>query len=78
MERVIPWEDVLAVIEPHYPKGTRGGPPIRLPRRHWLPASRTTTARRKAQLFIRWGRAIPQCFPPTATRSTFCYSRTTY
>lgn len=32
MERVIPWRDVLAVIEPHYPKGRRGRPPIGLER----------------------------------------------
>ena len=30
MERVIPWQDVLAIIEPHYPKGKRGRPPIGL------------------------------------------------
>ena len=28
MERIIPWRDVLAVIEPHYPKGGRGRPPV--------------------------------------------------
>jgi len=29
MEGVIPWKQLLAVIEPHYPKGERGRPPVR-------------------------------------------------
>src|SRR5512137_282643 len=32
MEEVIPWARLLAVIEPHYPKGQRGRPPIGLKR----------------------------------------------
>src|SRR5215831_14489107 len=32
MEEVIPWARLLAVIEPHYPKGRRGRPPIGLER----------------------------------------------
>src|SRR5512137_1884712 len=32
MEEVIPWARLLAVIEPHYPKGQRGRPPIGLER----------------------------------------------
>jgi IS5 family transposase len=28
MEEVLPWAKLLAVIEPHYPKGVRGRPPI--------------------------------------------------
>ncbi|NOS68562.1 MAG: IS5 family transposase [Verrucomicrobia bacterium] len=32
MEEVIPWGKLLAVIEPHYPKGERGRPPIGLER----------------------------------------------
>jgi transposase, IS5 family len=32
MEEVIPWAKLLAVIEPHYPKGKRGRPPIGLER----------------------------------------------
>jgi len=28
MEEVIPWAKLLAVIEPHYPKGERGRPPV--------------------------------------------------
>jgi IS5 family transposase len=32
MEEVIPWAKLLAVIEPHYPKGQRGRPPIGLER----------------------------------------------
>ena len=32
MEAVIPWTQLLAVIEPHYPKGQRGRPPIGLER----------------------------------------------
>ena len=28
MEAVTPWADLVAVIEPHYPKGERGRPPI--------------------------------------------------
>ncbi|MCM8598809.1 MAG: IS5 family transposase, partial [Candidatus Accumulibacter sp.] len=46
MERVIPWQEVLAVIEPHYPKGKRGRPPIGLERmlrvylvQHWYSLS---------------------------------------
>lgn len=32
MEQVIPWAKLLAVIEPHYPKGERGRPPLGLER----------------------------------------------
>ncbi len=32
MEEVIPWERLLAVIAPHYPKGERGRPPMGLER----------------------------------------------
>ncbi|NBR86574.1 MAG: hypothetical protein EB141_07385 [Verrucomicrobia bacterium] len=32
MEGVIPWVKLLAVIEPHYPKGERCRPPIGLER----------------------------------------------
>jgi IS5 family transposase len=32
MEEVIPWKPLLAVIEPHYPKGERGRPPVGLER----------------------------------------------
>jgi IS5 family transposase len=32
MEEVIPWAKLLGVIEPHYPKGQRGRPPIGLER----------------------------------------------
>ena len=32
MEEVIPWAKLLAVIEPHYPKGARGRPPLGLER----------------------------------------------
>lgn len=32
MEEVIPWAKLLAVIEPHYPKGVRGRPPVGLER----------------------------------------------
>ncbi|SDR62533.1 Transposase domain [Paraburkholderia tuberum] len=32
MERVVPWSRLLAAIEPHYPKGGRGRPPIGLER----------------------------------------------
>ena len=32
MEEVIPWAELRAVIEPHYPKGQRGRPPIGLER----------------------------------------------
>jgi IS5 family transposase len=32
MEEVIPWEQLLAVIAPHYPKGERGRPPVGLER----------------------------------------------
>ena len=32
MEEVIPWTQLLAVIEPFYPKGKRGRPPIGLER----------------------------------------------
>ncbi len=32
MEEVIPWEQLLAVVAPHYPKGERGRPPIDLER----------------------------------------------
>jgi IS5 family transposase len=31
MERVVPWQDLLAVVEPHYPtSGRRGRPPMKL------------------------------------------------
>lgn len=32
MEPVMPWSEVLGVIEPHYPKGKRGCPPVGLER----------------------------------------------
>ncbi len=32
MEEVIPWPQLLAVIQPHYPKGERGRPPVGLER----------------------------------------------
>ncbi len=32
MEEVIPWTQLLAVIEPHYPKGERGRPLLGLER----------------------------------------------
>jgi IS5 family transposase len=32
MERVVPWARLVAVIEPHYPKGERGRPPIGIER----------------------------------------------
>ena len=32
MERVMPWAEVFAVVEPHYPKGERGRPPVGLGR----------------------------------------------
>jgi IS5 family transposase len=32
MERVVPWARLIAVIEPFYPKGQRGRPPIGLER----------------------------------------------
>ncbi len=30
MERIVPWEGLKAIIEPHYPKGEVGRRPIRL------------------------------------------------
>ena len=32
MEQVVPWARLVAVIEPHYPKGMRGRPPIGIER----------------------------------------------
>src|SRR3989442_8348749 len=32
MERVVPWARLCAVVEPHYPKGKRGRPPIGIER----------------------------------------------
>jgi IS5 family transposase len=32
MERVVPWAKLLALIEPHYPQGQRGRPPVGLER----------------------------------------------
>ncbi|MCB1967055.1 MAG: hypothetical protein KDI64_13715, partial [Candidatus Accumulibacter sp.] len=32
MEQIMPWAELLAVVEPHYPKGKRGRPPIGLER----------------------------------------------
>ncbi len=32
MEEVIPWARLLTVIDPHYPKGQRGRPPVGLER----------------------------------------------
>src|ERR1700741_3428160 len=32
MEKVVPWQRLLSAIEPHYPKGERGRPPIGLER----------------------------------------------
>lgn len=33
MEQVVPWVELLGVIEPYYPKGKRGRPPVGLKRR---------------------------------------------
>jgi transposase, IS5 family len=30
MEKVVPWQRLLLAIEPYYPKGERGRPPIGL------------------------------------------------
>jgi len=32
MQRVVPWGELIALIEPHYPKGTTGRPPLWLRR----------------------------------------------
>lgn len=32
MEKLVPWSQLLTAIEPYYPKGTRGRPPIGLER----------------------------------------------
>ncbi|BDC45513.1 hypothetical protein PTKU15_88100 [Paraburkholderia terrae] len=32
MEKIVPWHRLLSAIEPHYPKGMRGRPPIGLER----------------------------------------------
>ena len=32
MERMVPWARLVIVIEPHYPKGKRGRPPIGIER----------------------------------------------
>jgi IS5 family transposase len=32
MENVVPWARLVAVIEPHYPTGNRGRPPIGIER----------------------------------------------
>jgi len=39
MEQLMPWSDLLKVVEPHYPKGERGRPPIaleRMLRMYWV------------------------------------------
>lgn len=33
MEEVVPWDELLSALEPYYPKGKRGRPPIGLERR---------------------------------------------
>ena len=32
MEQVVPWERLVEVIKPHYPKGVRGRPPVGIER----------------------------------------------
>jgi IS5 family transposase len=32
MEKIVPWERLVALLEPYYPKGTRGRPPVGLER----------------------------------------------
>jgi transposase, IS5 family len=32
MEKVVPWSRLVGVIEPHYPKGERGRPPVGIER----------------------------------------------
>ena len=32
MEKVVPWQDLCAVIAPYYPKGENGRPPVGLER----------------------------------------------
>lgn len=43
MDRIVPWQELCAVVEPHYPKGDGGRPPIGLERmmrmlfvQHWF------------------------------------------
>jgi IS5 family transposase len=43
MERIVPWADLCSVVQPHYPKGEGGRPPIGLERmmrmlfvQHWF------------------------------------------
>jgi hypothetical protein len=40
MEQVVPWRELCALIEPHYPKPGNGRPPVRsAPRRGAVPAN---------------------------------------
>lgn len=32
MDKIVPWADLVALIEPHYPKGEQGHPPVGLER----------------------------------------------
>ncbi|MCE2898200.1 MAG: IS5/IS1182 family transposase, partial [Betaproteobacteria bacterium] len=32
MEQVVPWKELCAVVEAHYPRGGRGRPPVGLER----------------------------------------------
>ncbi|MCQ1550208.1 MAG: IS5 family transposase [Candidatus Accumulibacter phosphatis] len=36
MEQLMPWSDLIKAVEPHYPKGERGRPPIALERMLWM------------------------------------------
>jgi hypothetical protein len=36
MEQIVPWTQLCEVIEPHYPKGQGGRPPIGLERMHFV------------------------------------------
>ncbi|ABM57051.1 transposase, IS4 family [Verminephrobacter eiseniae EF01-2] len=57
MERVVPWAELCAVIEPFYPKAGNGRPPVRLARmlrmyfvRHWF----NLVSRHRSSVGLRW------------------------
>ena len=54
MEKLVPWSRLLTAIEPYYPKGTRGRPPIgleRMLRIYFLQQWDKGLAKNTAQLF---------------------------
>lgn len=60
MERVVPWGELIALIEPHYPRGMAGRPPFGI--------AATSTSRERC---CRVRSRSPSATPPIASSQTY-------